>query len=243
MTVTNGNETRQTSLHDKSVQTAAKLNWLRAGVLGANDGIVSTAGVVVGVAAAAPANNAAIFTAGLAAVIAGAISMAAGEYVSVSTQKDTEKALVAKVSQEVAQSPIDTFEELVHIYQSNGLSAKTARKVAEEYVFEDPVGAHVRARYSIDSEEFVNPWHAAFSSAVSFILGAILPMIAILAFPVSVKIPMTFVITVIALGIAGYISSRLSETKSIRPVIRVIAGGALAMLVTGAVGHLVGMTF
>lgn len=242
MTVLEKIDSRPPSSHDKSVQTAAKLNWLRAGVLGANDGIVSTAGVVVGVAAATPANNAAIFTAGLAAVVAGAISMAAGEYVSVSTQKDTEQALVAKVSRGLKTSPRASLSSLIQIYESKGLSPDTAKKVAIEYTSIDPIGAHVSARYSIDSEEFANPWHAAISSAVSFTLGAILPMLAILIFPASIKIPMTFIITVLALGIAGYVSSRLSEAREIRPIIRVISGGALAMITTGAVGHLVGTT-
>ena len=135
---------------DQSVKTASKLNWLRAGVLGANDGIVSTAGVVVGVAAVDPLNNVAIFTAGMAAVVVGAISMAADEYVSVSTQKDTEKALVDKERQQLTQDSSDRFEGLIKIYQAKGLSSETARAVATEYSQIDPVAAQVEARYSID---------------------------------------------------------------------------------------------
>ena len=180
----NSSGSHQRDIHtDESVKTASKLNWLRAGVLGANDGIVSTAGVVVGVAAADPQNNIAIFTAGMAAVVAGAISMAAGEYVSVSTQKDTEKALVQKERSRLARDPEGELAGLIKVYEDKGLSTATARLVAKEYSAIDPVAAQVEARYSIDSEEFVNPWNAAFSSAISFVLGAVLPMLAILLFP------------------------------------------------------------
>ncbi|MDU3273699.1 VIT family protein [Varibaculum cambriense] len=235
--------TRERNEHtDESVKTASKLNWLRAGVLGANDGIVSTAGVVVGVAAADPQNNIAIFTAGMAAVVAGAISMAAGEYVSVSTQKDTEQALVNKEKTRLMKDPEGEFAGLIKLYEGKGLSPETARLVAKEYSAIDPVAAQVEARYSIDSEEFVNPWNAAFSSAISFVLGAILPMLAILLFPPASKFVATFILTLVALGLAGYTSAWLSEAPRGRAVVRVISGGALAMLITGAVGHLVGLS-
>ena len=235
--------TRERDEHtDESVKTASKLNWLRAGVLGANDGIVSTAGVVVGVAAADPQNNIAIFTAGMAAVVAGAISMAAGEYVSVSTQKDTEQALVHKEKTRLRKDPEGEFAGLIKVYEGKGLSPETARLVAKEYSAIDPVAAQVEARYSIDSEEFVSPWNAAFSSAISFVLGAILPMLAILLFPPASKFVATFILTLVALGLAGYTSAWLSEAPRGRAVIRVITGGALAMLITGAVGHLVGLS-
>lgn len=235
--------TRERDEHiDESVKTASKLNWLRAGVLGANDGIVSTAGVVVGVAAADPQNNIAIFTAGMAAVVAGAISMAAGEYVSVSTQKDTEQALVHKENTRLRKNPEGEFAGLIKVYEGKGLSPETARLVAKEYSAIDPVAAQVEARYSIDSQEFVSPWNAAFSSAISFVLGAVLPMLAILLFPPASKFVATFILTLVALGLAGYTSAWLSEAPRGRAVIRVITGGALAMLITGAVGHLVGLT-
>lgn len=235
--------TRERDEHtDESVKTASKLNWLRAGVLGANDGIVSTAGVVVGVAAADPQNNIAIFTAGMAAVVAGAISMAAGEYVSVSTQKDTEQALVHKENTQLRKNPEGEFAGLIKVYEGKGLSPETARLVAKEYSAIDPVAAQVEARYSIDSQEFVSPWNAAFSSAISFVLGAVLPMLAILLFPPASKFVATFILTLVALGLAGYTSAWLSEAPRGRAVIRVITGGALAMLITGAVGHLVGLT-
>ncbi|MDU5316398.1 MAG: VIT family protein, partial [Varibaculum cambriense] len=228
--------TRERDEHtDESVKTASKLNWLRAGVLGANDGIVSTAGVVVGVAAADPQNNIAIFTAGMAAVVAGAISMAAGEYVSVSTQKDTEQALVHKENTRLRKDPEGEFAGLIKVYEGKGLSPETARLVAKEYSAIDPVAAQVEARYSIDSEEFVSPWNAAFSSAISFVLGAVLPMLAILLFPPASKFVSTFILTLVALGLAGYTSAWLSEAPRGRAVIRVITGGALAMLITGAV--------
>ena len=168
--------------------------------------------------------------------------MAAGEYVSVSTQKDTEKALVQKERSRLAKDPEGELAGLIKVYEDKGLSTATARLVAKEYSEIDPVAAQVEARYSIDSEEFVNPWNAAFSSAISFVLGAVLPMLAILLFPPASKFVATFLLTLVALGLAGYTSAWLSEAPRERAVVRVIIGGALAMLITGAVGHLVGLT-
>ncbi|MFI9403167.1 VIT family protein [Nocardia sp. NPDC052316] len=216
---------------------AAKLNWLRAGVLGANDGIVSTAGLVVGVAAATT-DTSTIFTAGIAGLSAGAISMAVGEYVSVSTQRDSERALLAKEQRELREAPDFELAELAGIYEAKGLSAATARKVAEELTAHDAFTAHAEAELGLDPEELTNPWQAAGSSAVSFTLGALLPLLAILLPPVPLRIPITFAAVLIALAITGSVSARLGGSDRGRAVLRVVIGGALAMAVTYGIGQL-----
>ncbi|MFI6047511.1 VIT family protein [Nocardia sp. NPDC051321] len=216
---------------------ASKLNWLRAGVLGANDGIVSTAGLVVGVAAATTSTGA-IFTAGIAGLSAGAISMAVGEYVSVSTQRDSERALLAKEQRELLDEPEFELAELAGIYEAKGLSAATARKVAEELTAHDAFTAHAEAELGLNPNELTNPWQAAFSSAVSFTLGALLPLLAILLPPVSVRIPITFAAVLVALAVTGSVSARLGGSERGRAVLRVVIGGALAMAVTYGIGQL-----
>ncbi|WP_284226696.1 VIT1/CCC1 transporter family protein [Mycobacterium antarcticum] len=220
--------------------TASKLNWLRAGVLGANDGIVSVAGLVVGVAAATTERGP-IMTAGVAGLVAGAVSMALGEYVSVSTQRDTEKALLEKERQELVDSPADELAELAAIYEGKGLSTATAWQVAEELTAHDDFAAHVDVELGIDPDALTNPWQASLSSAVSFTVGALLPLIAIIALPPSVRIPVTFVAVLIALALTGSISARLGGADPRRAVLRVTLGGAIAMIVTYGIGQLLGV--
>ncbi|MFB8282164.1 VIT1/CCC1 transporter family protein [Nocardia colli] len=219
---------------------ASKLNWLRAGVLGANDGIVSTAGLVVGVAAATTSTSA-IFTAGIAGLSAGAISMAVGEYVSVSTQRDSERALLAKEQRELREEPEFELAELAGIYQAKGLSADTARKVAEELTAHDAFTAHAEAELGLNPKDLTNPWQAAFSSAVSFTFGALLPLLAILLPPVPLRIPITFAAVLVALAVTGSVSARLGGSERGRAVLRVVIGGALAMAVTYGIGQLAGV--
>lgn len=216
-----------------------RLNWLRAGVLGANDGIVSTAGLVVGVAAATTERSA-IFTAGFAGLVAGAVSMALGEYVSVSAQRDTERALLRKEKQELQEMPDEEFDELAANYERKGLSAETARKVAEELTAHDAFAAHVEVELGIDPKELTNPWYAALSSAVSFTIGAAIPMIAILLPETGVRVPITFFAVLIALALTGTISATLGGARKTRAVLRVVLGGAVAMAVTYGVGQLMG---
>ncbi|MBF6089104.1 VIT family protein [Nocardia cyriacigeorgica] len=216
---------------------ATRLNWLRAGVLGANDGIVSTAGLVVGVAAANTATST-IFTAGIAGLSAGAISMAVGEYVSVSTQRDSEKALLAKERRELREEPESELAELTAIYRAKGLSPETARRVAEELTAHDAFTAHAEAELGLNPDELTNPWHAAFSSAVAFTVGALLPLLAILLPPTHLRIPVTFAAVLIALALTGSISARLGGSRRGRAVVRVVAGGALAMAITYGIGQL-----
>ncbi|MGW4715866.1 VIT1/CCC1 transporter family protein [Nocardia sp. NPDC004260] len=219
---------------------ASKLNWLRAGVLGANDGIVSTAGLVVGVAAATT-DTAALFTAGIAGLTAGAISMAVGEYVSVSTQRDSERALLAKERRELRDEPDYELIELTGIYQAKGLTPETARKVAEELTAHDAFTAHAEAELGLNPTELTNPWLAALSSAVAFTLGALLPLLAILLPPVDARIPVTFAAVLAALALTGSVSARLGGSARGRAVVRVVLGGALAMAVTYGIGQLAGI--
>jgi VIT1/CCC1 family predicted Fe2+/Mn2+ transporter len=216
-----------------------KLNWLRAGVLGANDGIVSTAGIVVGVAAATVA-RAPILTAGIAGLAAGAVSMALGEYVSVSTQRDTERALLVKERRELRDDPIAELDELKRIYEQKGLSESTAETVAKELTDHDAFAAHAEVELGIDPDELTNPWQAAMSSALSFTVGAVLPLIAILLPPVSLRIPVTVAAVLIALVVTGAVSAGLGGAPKQRAVVRNVIGGGLALAITYAIGHLVG---
>jgi VIT1/CCC1 family predicted Fe2+/Mn2+ transporter len=216
-----------------------KLNWLRAGVLGANDGIVSVAGIVIGVAAATT-DRGPILTAGIAGLAAGALSMALGEYVSVSTQRDTEQALLAKERRELLEEPVAELEELVGLYEAKGLSPATARTVAEELTAHDAFAAHIDIELGIDPDELTNPWHAAISSAIAFTVGALLPMLAILLPPPHARIPITFVGVLLALALTGWMSARLGGADPGRATKRVLIGGALAMAITYGIGRLMG---
>jgi VIT1/CCC1 family predicted Fe2+/Mn2+ transporter len=217
----------------------ARLNWLRAGVLGANDGIVSVAGLVVGVAGATTARGP-IFTAGLAGLVAGAVSMALGEYVSVSSQRDTELAALATEKRELRDYPEAELAELTALYQAKGLSRGTARTVAQELTAHDPLAAHLDVELGLDPDEFTNPWQAAGASAVSFLLGALLPLMAILLPPPAWRVPVTVVAVLAALALTAAISARLSGANRRRVLLRVVIGGALGLAVTYGIGHAFG---
>jgi VIT1/CCC1 family predicted Fe2+/Mn2+ transporter len=219
---------------------AGRLNWLRAGVLGANDGIVSTAGLVVWVAGATLASGP-ILTAGIAGLVAGAVSMALGEYVSVSTQRDTERAMLAEERAELEQFPEQELDELTAMYTAKGLSVETARRVAQELTASDAFAAHAEVELRIDPEALTNPWHAAGASAVAFTAGSLLPLIAILLPPPGVRVPVTFVVVVLALAVTGAASAKLGSAGVGRAVARLVGGGALAMAVTFGIGQLVGV--
>ena len=217
----------------------ARLNWLRAGVLGANDGIVSTAGLVVGVAGAT-IQRGPILTAGLAGLVAGAVSMALGEYVSVSSQRDTERTLLAKERRELAEHPAAELQELAELYMEKGLSAPTAKLVAQELTAKDAFSAHVDIELGIDPNSLTNPWQAAISSAISFTLGALLPVLAIVLPPASARVPVTFVVVLVALALTGSLSATVGGSGRRLAIRRIVFGGALAMLVTYGVGQLLG---
>jgi VIT1/CCC1 family predicted Fe2+/Mn2+ transporter len=216
-----------------------RLNWLRAAVLGANDGIVSVAGIVVGVAGATTATGP-ILTAGLAGLAAGSVSMALGEYVSVSSQRDSETALLAKERRELELMPEAELAELAAIYQSKGLSPRTAAQVAEELHAHDALAAHMDAELNIDPDHFANPRQAAAASAASFTLGALLPLLAILLPPTQWRVPVTVVAVLIALGVAGAIGARIGGGRVSRAALRVIVGGSMGLAFTYGLGHLIG---
>ena len=217
-----------------------KLNWLRAGVLGANDGIISIAGLVIGVASATN-SHLVIVTAGIAGIVAGAISMAAGEYVSVSSSRDSERALLKFEEYELKHFPNEEREELACIYENKGLSRKTALQVAKELTEHDAMAAHFDAELGIDPNNLTNPWHAAFASCLSFFTGSLIPLIAILFPPADLRIPFAFMAVVIALILTGTISAKIGKAHVITAVIRVVFGGALAMAVTYGIGRLFGV--
>lgn len=220
---------------------ASRLNWLRAGILGANDGIVSIAALVVGVAAAT-SDIRTILIAGVAGIVAGSISMAAGEYVSVSSQRDSERALISRERQELIDQPDEELAELAEIYQSKGLSASTARLVAGELTAHDAISAHLEAELGIDERQLTNPWHAAFSSALAFLAGATLPMLAITLPPDGWRIPLAFGASLLALAITGWVGARLGNSPPLRPVFRVLAGGTFALLLTWGIGTVLGVS-
>ena len=221
---------------------AEKLNKLRAGVLGANDGIVSVAATVVGVAGAT-GGSWPILIAGSAAVIGGALSMALGEYVSVSSQKDSQEALIAKEVLELEQMPEAELEELTDIYRSRGLSHDTARQVAVELTERNALLAHLDAELGIDPENIPSPWAAAWASALAFLLGSLLPMLAILLPPQEWRIPVTFLAVLAALAITGTLGARLGGTPHVgRAAARVVIGGGLALGVTFLIGSMLGIT-
>lgn len=216
------------------------LNKLRAAVLGANDGIVSTAGIVVGVAAANPANTAAILIAGVAGLAAGAFSMAAGEYVSVSTQRDTEEALLAKERRELETEPEAELEELTQLYVAKGIERPLAEKVAAQLTEKDALRAHADIELHIDPDDLTSPWNAALASLVSFSLGALVPLLFILLMPVNSRIPATFAAAVAALLVTGWASARLGGAPTRPAMIRNAVGGSLAMIATYIIGTITG---
>lgn len=222
-------------------EVTGRLNWLRAGVLGANDGIISTAGLVIGVAAVNASATTAILVAGVAGIVSGAVSMALGEYVSVSTQRDTEQALIAKESYELEEFPDQEFAELVGLYRQQGLSRETATRVARELTEHDALATHLQVELGIDPTELTSPWQAAAASAVAFTLGAVLPVLAILLSPLAWRIPATFVVVLVALALTGLASARLGGAPPGRAVTRLLVGGALGMALTYAIGSAVGL--
>jgi VIT1/CCC1 family predicted Fe2+/Mn2+ transporter len=225
----------------QSVKKHTELNALRAAVLGANDGIVSTASLVLGVAGAAASSNVILIT-GVAGLTAGALSMAVGEYVSVSTQRDTEKALLAKERHELDTVPESELEELVGIYESKGVSRDTAKRVAIELTAHDAFAAHVDVELHINPNFLTNPLHAAYASAASFTAGSLIPLLAITLPPESWRVTATFISVLIALIITGSLSAHAGGASKRTATVRVVAGGILAMVITYGIGRLFGLS-
>lgn len=216
-----------------------RLNWLRAGVLGANDGIVSVAGIVLGVAGATTDRNA-ILIAGIAGLAAGAMSMAAGEYVSVSTQRDSEEALLAKERRELAEDPEDELAELAGLYVDKGLDDDLALEVARQLTAKDALGAHAEAELGIDPDDLTSPWKAGVVSMAAFTLGALLPLLTILLVTADLRVGVTVGAVVIALVLTGWLSARFGYGSPSRAILRNVVGGLIAMAVTHGIGQLVG---
>lgn len=218
----------------------AKLNWLRAAVLGANDGVTSVASIVAGVAGATD-HAGFILTAGIAGLTAGALSMAAGEYVSVSTQRDTELALLEKERMELATQPEQELEELTGLYEAKGLSRQTAEVVARELTAHDAFAAHVETELRIDPEDLTNPWAAAVASALSFTAGGIVPLLAIYFSPIAWRLEITILAVVATLAITGVLSAYAGGANKMTATMRVVAGGIIAMFITYYIGKLFGV--
>jgi len=224
---------------DLGDHVGTRLNWLRAAVLGANDGIVSTAGVVMGVAGATD-DSGAIVIAGIAALTAGALSMGAGEYVSVSTQRDSEKSILDLEAAELRQMPKTEERELAAMYVEKGLSPETAAKVARELTEHDALRAHADIEFGIDPDNLTNPWHAAWASMVAFTIGALLPLLVVAFVPDGVRVLVTVLSVVAALALTGFVSARIGYSPRLPAVVRNVSGGLLAMGVTYLIGMLAG---
>ncbi len=216
-----------------------RLNRLRAAVLGANDGIVSTSSVVMGVAGAT-SDTKAITIAGLAALIAGALSMAVGEYVSVSSQSDAEKAYIREEKNDLKDNAEYELDELAREYMKHGLSKPLAHDVAKELTKKDALRAHLRMHFNLDPDDINNPWHAAIASLLAFSVGGIIPFLTIVLFPVNLRIIATVIAVVVSLLIVGYVSARAGNAHKARAIVRVVVGGIAAMAVTYLVGVIFG---
>ena len=217
----------------------ARVGWLRAAVLGANDGIVSVSSILIGVAAATSSRTE-IAVAGAAALAAGAMSMAVGEFVSVSSQTDTERADIARERREIQANPDLELAELQEIYQQRGLDEPLAREVAQRLMAADPLGAHLRDELGMTGAGLATPLQAAFSSALSFSIGAALPLAAALASPSAARVPVIAGLALVLLAGTGALGGRFGGAPVRRATLRVLVGGAIAMLVTWAIGTLVG---
>jgi VIT1/CCC1 family predicted Fe2+/Mn2+ transporter len=213
--------------------------WLRAAVLGANDGLISTASLMVGVAAA-DSSRTAILVAGIAGLTAGALSMAAGEYVSVSSQRDTERADLERERRELAADPDAEREELARIYRDRGLSDALARQVADELSQHDPLRVHARDELGFDTDALANPVQAAVVSASSFVVGAIVPIIIVALASPALRVPLTMLVTLAGLVTLGAAGARLGGAPQRRAAIRVVIGGTLALAISLAIGRLTG---
>ncbi len=218
-----------------------RVGWMRAAVLGANDGIVSVASILLGVAAATSSRHE-LVVAGVAALVAGAMAMAAGEFVSVSSQRDAERADIARERHELLQNPDSELTELQHIYQRRGLDAELAREVAVQLMHADALGAHLRDELGITGYGMSTPLLAAVTSAVSFAAGAALPLITAVTLPSSARIPGVAAVALALLALTGALAGRLGGARVGRAALRVMAGGGAAMLVTWLIGLLIGRT-
>ena len=221
---------------------SSRNNWLRAGVLGANDGLISTASLLMGLVAGGTDGRTLVLS-GIAALVAGAVSMSAGEYVSVSSQSDTERADLAKERQELNRNPEAELRELTSIYESRGLDHALARQVAEALTRHDDLQAHARDEIGLSETIDTNPLQAAWASALAFICGAILPVLVVVLLPVYVMLPALAISTLAGLAGLGWLSARLGGAPVGRAVARLVGWGVIALLATYLVGDMASSVF
>jgi VIT1/CCC1 family predicted Fe2+/Mn2+ transporter len=231
--------TPRASTSRPEVHLSHRSNWLRAAVLGANDGILSTSSLVLGVAASG-ASGAAIITAGVAGLVAGALSMAAGEYVSVSSQRDAERADIHLEERELRRDPQGELRELAGIYEQRGLPPALASEVAQALSARGALEAHARDELGLDEQRLARPFQAAWTSALSFSAGAALPLIAVAVTPARARVVVAVLVTLVALAVLGDLGARLGGAPRRRATVRVVVWGAAAMAITSGVGALVG---
>ena len=217
----------------------SRIGWLRAAVLGANDGLLSTASLIVGVAAASSSASS-ILVAGIAGMVAGSVSMAAGEYVSVSSQHDTEQADLARERAELASQPDAEFEELANIYMKRGIAKDLAHTVAKQLMAKDALGAHARDELGITEELTARPIQAALTSALTFAIGAFMPLLVVLISPRAILVYAVAITTLLFLAVLGAIGARIGGSSILKGALRVTFWGALALALTAAIGALVG---
>jgi len=227
--------------NQREMHRSGRVGWLRAAVLGSDDAIVSTASLMIGVAAAS-ASKQAIMIAGVAGLVAGAMSMAVGEYVSVSSQRDAEQADIGRENQELATEPQAELQELALIYEKRGLGKELAMKVAQQLSAHDRLGAHLRDELGIDQASLARPMQAAWISAASFAFFATIPIAALLVAPASLRIPLIAVLCLVSLAALGAFGGYLGGAPLGRASLRVTLGGALAMGVTALIGRILGIT-
>ena len=231
-----GPETAKTEMH-----RSGRVGWLRAAVLGSNDAILSTASIMIGVAASS-ASKRTVLVAGVAGLVAGAMSMAVGEYVSVSSQRDAERADIKRENLELTVQPQAELRELAMIYVKRGLDKDLAMKVAEELSEHDRLGAHMRDELGIDQASLARPMQAAWISAVSFALFAAVPIAALFAAPSALSIPVIAMVSLVCLAALGALGGHLGGAPLGRAVLRVTLGGAFAMAVTALIGKILGVS-
>jgi VIT1/CCC1 family predicted Fe2+/Mn2+ transporter len=229
------------SRNDGEKHQSGRAGWLRAAVLGSNDAIVSTASLMIGVLASS-ASQGAILVAGIAGLVAGAMSMAVGEYVSVSSQRDAERADIAREKRELAGHPEAELHELAAIYVKRGLDKHLAMQVAEQLSAHDRLGSHMRDELGIDQASLARPMQAAWISAVSFATFALIPIAALLVSPAALRLPMIAASSLASLAALGALGGHLGGAPIIRASLRVTVGGALAMVVTALIGRLLGVS-
>jgi VIT1/CCC1 family predicted Fe2+/Mn2+ transporter len=223
----------------RELHRSDRVGWLRAGVLGSQDGVVSTASLLIGVAAA-NGDHTEILVAGTAALVAGAMSMAAGEFSSVSSQRDTEVADIARETRELDRFPEHELEELTQIYEARGLDRALARTVAKQLMASDPLGSHIRDELGLTPETMARPAQAAIVSALSFGAGAALALLTAAVAPSGARIAFIAVVTLVLLAFVGVIGARLGGASAVRAAVRITVGGGLAMAATALIGALVG---